>query len=208
MAISKGLKTVTDLIRNARVHKVPHANLLTVELRSDGGLDPEEGEPVGDDLPCLPDVEVVWTYDVEFAQFDAFHEFLRDNEADIAADVAALGVKASYLGTYLELPGGNPHRTYWGYGNVKAIDKFKAKLQADKTSDLYKNVQKLIAFAKNPSLTMRRHQRAAMQAGFVRTKRMEDPIIEMLARATGATSATGRARARGTTRRRTGRRRK
>ncbi len=44
MTTSKDLEKIKGLIRKARVHKVPRANVLMVELRSDGVIDPEDGE--------------------------------------------------------------------------------------------------------------------------------------------------------------------
>jgi len=204
MTISKDLEKIKGLIRKARVHKVPRANVLMVELRSDGVIDPEDGETPkpGEELPCAPSILIVWTYDVPYDQFDAFHTFLKDNEADIATEVAELKVGAIYKGTYLQLPGGNPHHTYWGYSSIKKIQRFKEALEEHKGDDLYKNVKGLISFVKDPALSMHRHQRAALQPSYVRRTRRSDPIVDLLAEARG----TPRSRARAMPRKRSGKR--
>ncbi len=109
---------------------------------------------------------------------------------------------ATYQGTYLQLPGGNPHHTYWGYSSIKKIQRFKEALEEHKGDDLYKNVRQLISFVKDPALTMHRHQRAALQPSYVSRTRKSDPIVDLLAEARG----TPRSRTRAALRRRSGKR--
>ncbi|HTO49356.1 MAG TPA: hypothetical protein VML91_17090 [Burkholderiales bacterium] len=189
MAASKDLASIKEILRKAPAHKPPVASVLRGELRSDSGVDPEDGDPgTAKEVPCAPNIVIVWTYVIGLDQFDAFHDFLNAHEGDLAEEVANLGVGATYRGTYLELPQGNRHRTYWGYPSVRAIDKFKDGLQqSNKSDDLYTNVRTLISFIKDPALTMHREQRAGFHTSHVNKRRKSDPILELFAQAAGNT---------------------
>jgi hypothetical protein len=197
MASGKDLASIKALVRKAPVHEAPRANLTRGELRSDTGIDPGSAEPPKDkDVPCAPSIIIVWCYVISLDRFDAFHDHLHAHEGDIAEEVADLGIGATYQGTYLELPQGNPHRTYWGYPSIAAIDRFKDALQKDKKAGggLHKHVQKLISFITDPGLTMHREQRAGFHRGHVGKLKKADPILELFAEAAGGKVGSQRRR--------------
>jgi hypothetical protein len=101
--------------------------------------------------------------------------------------VSNLGIGATYRGTYLQLTHGNPHRTYWGYPSIAAIEQFKDALK-DKNSDLRDLMSTLTSFITDPALTLHREQRAGFHAGFVKKNKKKDPILDLLTQAAGKAS--------------------
>ena len=174
---SSDLNRIKRLVKNGATHEQPKVDLLLGELRSDYGLpSPPPTTGIGDA------VVIVWEYDICLGDFDAFHGFLLKTEPTLAADVQDLDIGASYGGTFAQLPQGNPHRTYWAYSSVKAVDKFKDALAKQKKSELYKNFSRLVAFI-NCCCTLRMHRyyRASLLANHIATQRAADPILDLFA---------------------------
>ena len=175
------MKRNADLNRIKRLigsgYDRPKADLLLGELRSDYGL-PSPGPTRG----VRDAVLVVWEYDICLRDFDAFHAFLLGAEAALAADVQELGVGAGYGGTFAQFPNGNPHRTYWAYASLGAIDKFKEALAKNKKSELYRNFSRLVEFIDCCcTLRMHRYYRASLIADQIARQRRDDPILDLFA---------------------------
>lgn len=158
-------------------HAAPSVDLLRSELRSDSGFElPVEPTP-------SPFVYIIvkWKYHIRVAQLDKFHAFLMKAEPMLRADIAGLGVGASYMGTYAELPRCTTHQTFFTYDSVAGIDAFKAALSGKKKSELKGHMKTLGGFIEDPTLTMHRLVRASALAGMVAITRKVDPIMDILA---------------------------
>ena len=169
--------SIARLIAGQASHQAPSVELLKSELRSDSVVEIPLPSPPPDPYYIL----VKWKFVVVLANFDRFHAYLAEHEKKIAADVDDLNVGASYLGTYAEVPHGNPHQLFWSYTTPAAIDAFKAALVAKPKSALRKNLAGLVKLIDDPQVVMHRLVRARALAGQVGLARKKDPILDMFA---------------------------
>ncbi|MFO1324276.1 MAG: hypothetical protein U1F15_09440 [Burkholderiales bacterium] len=169
--------SIALMIAAQQTHQAPAIDVLKSELRSDSVIDvpppPKEPDPYY--------IIIKWKFVIPLCHFDKFHGYLATHEDKIAADVADLKVGAAYLGTYAEVPHGNPHQLFWAYSSLSAIDAFKAALVAKPKSALRKSLADLVALIDDPNVVMHRLVRASSLAGRVEAARKKDPILDMFA---------------------------
>ena len=139
-------KELTRMLKRRGAQQTPDVSASVTEIRSCGVMG--RPEPLGlNTVGLLGGLVILWEFELEFDDLEAFGKFLDDNEAKIGTAIGQ-SPNASYHGTYMLHAGGTPRfRTVWAYRSLDDMVAFwDAAMSNDDQKPLVKAVKTLRAY--------------------------------------------------------------